>query len=353
MKKVIVKTGLLMCVLTMAIFIMGTPLSSAAGKPIKLLYGTFDPPKNMFSQAYENYAKELEDRTGGRVQIIYNWAMDKPGSFLELTEKGIIDLGFVIPTVYPGMFPLSSVVELPWVIPTAELATKAFNAYVDKGFLDKGYEGVKVLWLGAMNSDYILLGKKPVKTMEDFKGMKICAAGPLIGKRVKLMGGVPTFVPFPEQYSAIQKGIIDGTVMAFSMMETWRLSEVSKNALAPPMGTGLIAIVMNKKRWDTLPSDIQGIMNDMSKKYRIEFARAWDSACKSGEKLFLESGGKIHELNQEELNKASNAIHPIWTDWIAAREKEGLPGEKAISVMYNILQELGVKNPAVGYTPGD
>jgi TRAP-type C4-dicarboxylate transport system substrate-binding protein len=353
MKKVIATLILCFIVSAMGLLVITHSSWASQGKPIQLLYGTFDPPKNHFSQVWGNYAKELEERTGGRVQVRFNWAMDRPGAFLDLTQKGIIDFGWAIPTLHPGMFPLTGVVELPWVIPTCEISSKAINAYFEKGYLDKGYKDVKVLWFGAMNSDYTLLGEKSVKRVEDFKGLKISAGGPIAGKRVKLMGGVPTFIPFPEQYGAIRKGIIDGTVMGFPMMEVFRLFEVSKNALAPPMGTGVYAITMNKKKWDSLPADIQGIMDDMSKKYMIEFARAWDAACLRGEKLFLDAGGQIHALNKEELEKVSNSIRPIWADWITATEKAGLPGKKAVSTMYTILQDLGISNPAVGYTPGD
>lgn len=352
MKRRFFRASFLVLVLTMFFFTLTPAAWSASDKPIQLLYGSFDPPKNFFSEVWANFAKELSERSNGRAEVKFNWFCAKPGEFFQLSKKGIVDFGWALPSVNPGMFDLSEIVELPWIFPSCEIASKAINAYFEKGYVDKRYEEVKVLWVGAMNSDYILLGKKPVKTMDDFKGMKICAAGPIMAQRVKMMGGVPTFVPFPEQYSAMKKGIVDGSVMGFPLMINFRLYDVSKNALAPPMGTGMYAITLNKKKWNSLPSDIQAILVDMGKKNVIHFARAWDSACVRGEKLFHEKGGKIHKLEGRELEKAFKMVQPIWQDWITKKEKKGLPGKKAVEDMYAILKDLGIENPAIGYTPG-
>ncbi len=90
----------------------------------------------------------------------------------------------------------------------------------------------------------------------------------------------------------------------------------------------------------------------MTKKYCIENGRAWDAGCERGKKLFLDAGGRINELNASEINKANQLIQPMWEGWIAAMEKKGLPGKKAVDDMYAILKGLGVENPAIGYAPG-
>ena len=202
MKKVFTKSILSILMVFMALTLISNNVLWAEEKPIKLLYGSFDPPKNVFSKVWADFAKELADRSGGRVKVQFNWFMARPGEFFDLTKQGIVDFSWAVPTLNPGMFELAGIAELPWVFPTCEIASKAINEYYKKGYLDKSFDEVKVLWFGAMNSDYILLGDKPVKKIDDFKGMKICAAGPVMSKRVKLMGGVPTFIPFPEQYDS-------------------------------------------------------------------------------------------------------------------------------------------------------
>jgi TRAP-type C4-dicarboxylate transport system substrate-binding protein len=350
MKTSLVKSFFYVGVLTFALWFNGGAQLLAQDKPIKLLYGTFDPPKAVFSEAAKRWGKELEAMTNGRVKVDFSWAMAKPGELYDLTKKGIIDIGLTIPVFSPGLFPLFQVVGLPFVIPTAEIGSKALNAYIDKGYVDKEHENVKVLFSYTVAADSIFTRKKSVTKMENIKGLKIHAGGPENSKRIELMGGVPVFIPYPEMYGAFQKGIIDGMVMGFAIMEIFRLFEVTQYAMEPPMGTGAVAVVMNKRKWNQLPANIQGIMDDLSKKHYIEFARAWDRGCDRGKKLFLDAGGKINELNPAELKKVSKAIEPIWEHWITAMEKKGMPGRMAVKDMYKIIKDLGVENPAVGYT---
>lgn len=351
MQKVFTKTIPFLMTLIMAFVLIGGTAWSSQDKPIELLYGTFDPPMAVFARAAVAWGKELEERTKGRVKVKFSWGMAKPGELYELTKKGVIDVGFTIPGFSPGLFPFSQITGLPFVFPSAEIGSKALNAYIKKGYWDKEYENVKALFAYTAAADSIYTSKKSVKKMEDLKGLKIHAGGPEISERVKLMGGVPAFIPYPELYGALQKGVVDGMVMGYAIMEIFKLYEVTKFAMEPPMGTGVMVIAMNKKTWNRLPGDIQGIIDDVSKKHYLEFGRAWDGACDRGKKLFLDAGGQVNELNQAELKMVSKAVQPIWGQWTGAMEKKGMPGKKAVNDMYAILKDLGVEMPAVGYRP--
>lgn len=351
MKKALIKSFFCMVTLILAICIAGQCQLWAKEKPIKLLWGTFDPPMALFSQVTKRWAKELEEQTGGKVKVDCSFGFGKPGEIFNLVEQGVIDFGPCIPSFNPGQFPLSDIVQLPFVIPTAETGSKAMTKFVNKGYKDPAYESVKTLFFMTCSSDSILLKNKAIAKVEDLKGLKIHAGGPQISQRMKLMGAVPSYVHYPELYPAIQKGVIDGMVMGYAVIEIFRLHEVLKYAVEPPMGTGAVVHVMNKKKWDRLPADIQKTMDGLSKKYCIENGRAWDAGCERSKKLFLDAGGRIIELSASEINKANQLIKPMWEGWIAAMERKVLPGKKAVDDMYIILKELGVENPAIGYAP--
>lgn len=350
MKKSSIKVILSLCVLTLTICAVGQIPLLAQDKPVKLLYGTFDPPMAVFSQAAARWGKELEAITNSRVKMDFSWGMAKPGEHHDLTKKGIIDIGMTVPVFSPGLFPFAQIVGLPFVFPTAEIGSKALNAYLNKGYVDKEHENVKVLFAYTVAADSIFTRNKGITSMNDIKGLKIHAGSPEHSKRVKLMGGAPVFIPYPEMYGAFQKGIIDGMVMGYAIMEVFRLFEVTKYEMRPPMGSGAVFIVMNKTKWNRLPADIQGIIDDLSKKHFIEFARAWDGGCDRGKKLFLDAGGQIKELSPAELKKVSKTIEPVWDQWITDMEKKGMPGRMAVKDMYMIIKDLGIENPAVGYT---
>jgi len=353
MKKVFALIFLFVLVLV-NVLMVHSPAVAQSDKPINLKFACWLPPMAVtVKDGVMPWMKEVEARTKGRVKFTYfgAGALGGVGEHYNLVLKGVADISYLGPSHHPGVFPLTQSIFLPMIFPSAEVTALVFGDMVEKYLKDRDFSSVKPLWGAFLHPSQLHMKTKPIKTLEDFKGMKICAAGTIMSKRVKLMGGVPIFIPFPEQYGAMQKGVIDGTVMSFMMMEAFKLYEVSKNVLAPPMGTGVYTIAMNKKKWNSLPPDIQNILDDMSKKYVMEIARAWDSACVRGEKLFLDEGGKIEELKGEELEKTFKMVQPMWQDWITEMEEKGLPGKKAVDDMYAILKDLGVDNPAIGYTP--
>lgn len=338
--------------MALAVFITGNNTLLAQKKPIKLVYGHFDPPMSPWAAPMKSWAKALEERSGGRVTVEFSWAVDKPGELFYLTEKGIVDIGFSVPSYgSPGKFPFAEIVGLPFVFPTAEISTKAMTEFNKRGYLDKAFEKVKVLHFLSATGDIIYTSKKSVTTLADLKGLKLHAGTPTIQRRVTLIGGVPIQISYPEMYGAFKKGIIEGMVMNWAIMAIFRLYEVTKYAIPPAIGTGSMVVVMNKKTWKKLPADVQTFIDETSEQYAIEYIRAWDAINDRGKKLFLDNGGQILEWKPGEINKMNALITPIWDEWITDMEKKGLPGRKAVDDLYNILKDLGIENPAVGYAP--
>ena len=352
MKRPFAKTILAVLVVTMTLFVLNNAAWSAEKKPIKLRYGHFDPPMSPWAAPMKSWAKALEERSGGRVTVEFSWAVAHPGELFYLTEKGIVDIGFSVPTFgSPGQFPFAEIVGLPFVFPTAETSTRAMTEFNKRGYLDKAFEKVKVLHFLSATGDIIYTSKKSVTTLADLKGLKLHAGTPLIQRRVKLIGGVPIQISYPDMYGAFQKGIIDGMVLNWAIMAIFRIYEVTKYAIPPAIGTGSMVVVMNKKTWKKLPADVQAFIDETSEQYAIEYIRAWDAINDRGKKLFLDNGGQILEWKPGEINKMKALITPIWDEWITDMEKKGLPGRKAVDDLYYILKDLGIEDPAVGYKP--
>lgn len=343
------KLILFVSVLTATILVFGQAPLIAKDKPIKLIYGTFDPPSGVLAQSATYWGEELEARSKGKIKVEYLWSQ-KPGELFDMTKSGIIDVGYTVPGFNTGMFPYSEIVGLPYVIPTAVIGSKGINAYYKKGFTDKASAEVKVLFSGAMAADSIYTKDKAITKLADIKGLKIHAGTTEISNRIKLMGGVPVFIPYPELYGSLQKGIIDGMVMGYAVMEIFRLFEVTKYAMAPPMGTGVFSVVMNERTWNKIPPELQKIIDDVSGEFYIQYAQAWDKACERGKELFLDAGGQINTLDKTELQKVNEAIHPIWGQWVKQVKKKRLKGQEAVDAMYDILKGLGVEDPAIGYS---
>jgi TRAP-type C4-dicarboxylate transport system substrate-binding protein len=324
-------------------------------KPTKLLFGSFGPSTECFAKVFEEWGKELEERTGGRyiVEMSYGSALGKPPEYYDLVAKGVCDIAFFLPPYVSGRFPMTELTLLPFVCPTSEIGSTAFWKLYTDGYLDKEYSDVKVLflWTGAGLSIYT--NKKPPLPLDSAKNLKIKSAGGLQKQILQALGYVPVFIPISEAYIAIEKGTINGLFANDIIFRPFKLHEVLNYATKPGLTTYPRAVVMNKRVYRKMPEDVRSIIDDMCERYVFKLANSEHIDCSEGLKLFTDNGGEIVHWSQDELKKAESRLQPIWTEWIDNKESAGLQAKKAVNEFYSVLKSEGVENPAIGYTVND
>lgn len=337
------------------VFVFSVISIPAFGKdrPIKIILGHPDPEHNAWASILKAWGKELEERTKGKVAVQYSWgALGKTGEFFDLTKSGIVDVGFVVPGYGgPGKFPMSSIIGLPYNLKSGEMTCKALFKWAEKGYLDKEFSDVKLLHISVGMGEFLLTKKAQVTRFDQVKGLKIWTpTGPTMAK-VKALGGVPVSLPPPDIYQALHKGVLDGLMLEWAIMEMFKIHELIKFASPLSYGTVMVNIVMNKKTFNKLPPKGQAMVEDTREKYSLSLARGWDEYCERGEKLFLDAGGKVLEWEPGEKEKIFSAYKPIWEAWISDKEKRGINARKAVDDLYRVNASLGMNPPAIGYTP--
>ena len=165
------------------------PVVSAQDKVITLNYANFFPAPSPHSALAEQWGKEIEKRTNGKVKITFfhGGTLAPAAQIYDSTVQGIADMGFSVLAYTRGKFPLTEVIDIPLGLKTGVTATKLINAYYKK-FQPKEFDEVKVLYLHAHGPGLIHTTKKPVQKLEDLKGLKLRATG-LSAKIVTSPGG--------------------------------------------------------------------------------------------------------------------------------------------------------------------
>ena len=278
--------------------------------------------------------------------------MVKPGEGYDMVKNGLIDGAYcVLAFGAPGQFPMIDVIALPYNVPTAVIGGRAMQAYYAKGYLDKELAGVHPVCFLTGQGDTLFTKKKAVTTLKDMKGMKVFAVSPIGGERIKLWGGIPVTIPMTDMYAAASKGIVDGIFINTNMLELFRLADVLRYRTMPQEGTVCSVFLLNQNTFDRLPAEGKKFVKETAAEYSDMFNRGWDNQCKSGAEYFAEKGGKVVSWSSEAQKEREWIEAPLWEKWISKTEKKGLPGRKAVDDLYNILKNLGVENPAVGYKP--
>jgi TRAP-type C4-dicarboxylate transport system substrate-binding protein len=323
------------------------PLFLAHGaeqKAITLTYSNFFIPQEVQAKLGEAWAREVEKRTDGRVKITYY-----PGGKLlkaEQTFDGVLkdasDIGMSAFSYNLGAFPVMEAIDLPMGYPSGKAATLVINDFYKKS-QPKELAGVKVLYFHA-HGPGLLHSKKPVNKLEDLKGMRIRSTG-MSAKIAKALGAVPVAMSQDNTYEALLNNQVDATFGPMEVLKGWNQAKVIKYTIddcCVSYTTGMY-VVMNLKKWNSLPPDIQKIFDGVSAEWIIKHGEAWDASDQEGRKYTLSLGNKVNSLSIQEEGRWANAVRPVIDEYVNGTKKKGLPGKEFVETIYELIGKQGKK----------
>lgn len=303
-------------------------VNTAQAKAIELSYANFFPPTHTQAKLGASWAKEVEKLSNGKVKITYHpgSVLLNPKNMYDGVVKGIADIGMGVFAYNKGIFPAMEAIDLPMGYPSGKVATRVINDYYNK-FNPKELSKVKVMYLHA-HGPGLLHSKKPVKKLEDMKGLKVRSTGSS-ARLVEVMGGVPVAMGQRGAYEALQKGVADATLSPIEVLKGWKQAEVIKST-TECYSVGYTAgfyVLMNLKKWNSLPKDIQKIIEEANKAWIAKHGKAWDDSDKAGRDFTLSKGNKIIPLSKEESARWAKATQPVIDGYIKDKGAKGLPAK--------------------------
>jgi TRAP-type C4-dicarboxylate transport system substrate-binding protein len=297
--------------------------------------------------ALQPWVKQVEAATKGRVKIdvFYAQTLVKGPDIWNAVKTGVADMGWCFHGYWPDMTPLSDVVTLPSLpLKNGEKGSEVlWKLYEKFPAIQKEYKDVHVLNLWTSHPYILITTKKQVKTLEDLKGLKIRVTGGPPTDQMKALGAVPTLIPMPDTYLALDKGVIDGMGAPWEAIQGFRLYEIAKYYTLMPLSAVYFSMSMNKQKWESLPKDIQDAFTSVS---GLQGSKFWgknffdtaeegvNEAAKKGNFQMVR-----YTLSSEELAKLSKiAGEPLWKEWVKKMEGKGRP--EAQQVLNSALELL-------------
>jgi TRAP-type C4-dicarboxylate transport system substrate-binding protein len=310
----------------------------AQEKAITLNLSNFFPPENRISVVMDQWCKEVEKKTNSRLKVTQfsGGTLTPPAQTYIGVTKGVADIGLSFFSYTMGRFPLTEVLDLPLGYKSGYIGAKLANEYYKK-FKPKELDEVKVLFL-TTSPPHMLFAKRPVKNLEDLKGLKIRSTG-TSAKVVQALGGAPVAMPMSDAYDALSKGVVQGIIGPYEPMKGFKLAEVVSDSTE--YGTAYLNanyIVMNKDKWNGLPADIQKSIEQVNEEWTEKMGRLWDELDKEGKDVFLQKGGKAIVLSKEENARWAERLRPILDDYVKDMKSKGLPGDEALKFCVDYLK---------------
>jgi TRAP-type C4-dicarboxylate transport system substrate-binding protein len=334
-------------VLSMPLLWSGMAHAEGTSK-LHLKFSTWHPPASReVTTVWIPMLEELKKRSNGRITytMYAGGALGKGPEHFDIVKKGLSDMGYFTATWTPGRFPLTDVLSMATWVDGKDLATSIGNKMGDS-YLDKEFPGVKVLELNGCIQAF-LWTTKPVKTLEDLKGLKIRSPGGMQTAYIKALGAEPVFMPLGDVYMALDTGTIDGLVTCPPLVLAFKLYEVAKYGVKATFGCVSEGVVMNKKVWDKTSPDLQKIIMDV---VGNPFASTHGLDKKTYAQMMkdiTDKGVTIYDLPDDEEVKWFKKFQDCTREWAAEMEKKGLPAKEAVLMYNKIAEEMGTKCVAV------
>ncbi|MBW2093862.1 MAG: TRAP transporter substrate-binding protein [Deltaproteobacteria bacterium] len=311
----------------------------AASKVIHFKFAHIFPPPAKHSRICEAFVKELEERTGGRIKTRYfgGGSLLKPPGMAKGIEMGIADMGFAHVEYSPGRFPVTEVCDLPLGYPSGWVSNHVVNDFYQK-FKPKEWSKLKVLWMHASTPN-VMITTKPVRKLEDLKGLTIRAPG-RVGNTVSALGASPAPMPIMEVYDALAKGVVQGVNTPFETLKTFRFAEVAKYTTASWQVGNVYTfyVAMNKRSYEKIPPDLKGIFDELCGEYKEKFALMWNSVDFDGKDFAAKKGVKIMHLSPEQVARWKKVTAPVIDAYVSDMVKKGY-AEKEVRGWISYLRE--------------
>jgi TRAP-type transport system periplasmic protein len=336
--------------LVAVLFLVGMLLvvasARAADKPIELKWvHPFPTTGVMHKDVIVPWCKMLEDRTGGRIKVtIYPMEqLVKLRDMYDAVLAGTADFSTSFFLGSPAKFDFAvNSICLPMIFPNAAVGSRVYWDLYDKVPAFKAqFSEVKALWFNTSTPLFIATTKKSVHTLEDMKGLRIRTGGGSVTQALKALGAVPVVMATSDAYTALERGTIDGNTATADSLFAYRMDEVCKHHTMIPLATAEFFTVMNKKKWESLPPDIQKIIDSMSGRAWSETSgRAWDEdQAKRLDSLRKKGGHEIIEIPVQEQERWRKAILPVWEEIVKEQESRGLPGREVLNEMLKLVDQ--------------
>ncbi|PYB77079.1 MULTISPECIES: TRAP transporter substrate-binding protein [Rhizobium] len=298
------------------------------------LHQMLPPQATIPSKVLQPWADKIKAESGGRIEVELYPAMQlggKPSDLVDQVKDGVVDLTWTLFGYTPGRFPKSEAFELPFMVTTAEATSVAFQDYADKHLQDELSE-YHVLAVHTHGPGLIhTIAAKPVKSLEDMKGLKLRGTSKVVNQMLEAMGASPVGMPVTAVPESLSKSVIDGSVVPWEVTPAIKIAELAPNHTAFSGSTGLytgtFVFAMNKDSYDALPDDLKTVIDANSGKELARlFGKAMDEGDVRGKDIADKAGNTTFTLDETETARWKAAGEAVTKAWIADMDAKGLDG---------------------------
>lgn len=318
----------------------------------ELKLASYQPPGAAEAIATKRWADEIEKATDGKVKVKFYFqeGLLRGAEILRGVGDGRADMGYIADAYYPGELPLTNVAGLPFLTDDPYAQGKALvKLYSENEDFRNEWskQNVHVLLWAPVPPNGMAF-KKPIEKLEDLKGVKVRAIG-YSAKAYAMAGMNPVAISQSEVYEALQRGVVDATSGgSLDILIDRSYQEVAPHFVDIRSGNyAVTANVINKKLWDSMPAELQAIINEVSNRYLDTYLDTLIEHEKASCEKLLSAGGTIAVLEDSDIHEwREHAKSSIYNDWLndVKKSDSNINPEGFFTEYEMALQEFGDKS---------
>jgi TRAP-type C4-dicarboxylate transport system substrate-binding protein len=318
-------------------------LGKAVGQePVTLRMHTHVPP---VSGSYKNllwWTKKVENDSGGKLKIELFGSMQLGGKAPDVYDQvknGVVDLGWTLPGYNAGLFPATSVFELPFIGAPAHIVSPAIDAFLRK-YGKKEWDAVHPIVFHSAGLSVIHMKTRKVETLEDFKGLKLRTPSRISSAALAALGATPVPIPSLKMTEALMHDVVDGVVAPWSIALAIRVVDVAKFHTETTLHEPTLALLMNKQSYAQLTPELKHVIDANSGEWLAkEFGRRWEHDDQPGIARANKLGHPIIVVSKAEQARWREATEPVYQSWIEDMNAKGLPGSEMVAAAEQLVAE--------------
>ena len=287
-----------------------------------------------------SWAQQIEKLTDGRlkIEVFQPGALCATREIIDFIENNVIDCAMSYGGYYTGIIPETNLsTGLPMVHQTI---TEVFDAWYNRGLIDVVRDAFKErnirYYYYAVDNWYHYVLNKPIKTLDELKGLKIRALG-TFGDYTKKIGAAPVSIPGAELYMALKLGTVDGALYSAAGIKDLNLHEVIKYRVYPTCAQITADFYINQKSIDKLPEDIRLILLNSSDDIFVRGGLEVQVRDQMTQIWADQKGIKRIYLSDDDVKKATKLAAEVWAE-IATKNQRC---KKGVDILMQQMRDLG------------
>jgi C4-dicarboxylate-binding protein DctP len=331
--------GRLLIVLCLVLF---SASSQSADAPIVIKFSHVvarDTPKGKGAERFKELAeKATKDRV--RVEVYPNSILYKDREELEALQLGAVQM--LAPSLAkfgPIGIKEFELFDLPYIFPSKSVLYRVTEGPIGQELFRK-LEPKGILGLAYWDNGFkVMSANRPVRKPEDFKGLRMrIQESRVLDAQMRALGANPQVFNFSDVFDALESGLVDGTENPPSNLYTQQMHVVQKHVTLSDHGYLGYAVIVNKKFWNGLPSDIQSALNGaMKEATRYANAIAQEENDRAMEAVRKTGSVAVYELSQKEKAEWRRALTPVH------KEMEGHIGKALVAAVKREAAAIGYR----------